>query len=266
MSLTTRPARRLALLFLTLALATAGRSAVAVTSSYTENFDSLGTALPEGWGVWTSSTASGNGTAFSWGGLPATPTANNAPATVDTYFRNLPGASQTWAPALSSGVDRALGWRANNVESRDGSITFTWTNTSRWTFSELSFDLFTPNSTGTAASFNLEYQIGSAGTFSDLAGKSYTTVPTPTASAGLAVSSIRLTALELSVLNDQSGPVTLRLNNIASAGSAFDTLALDNFHYTASLATIPEPTSYAAFGGAAALALALARRQRRREA
>jgi hypothetical protein len=166
---------------------------------------------------------------------------------------------------LSSGTDRALGWRAGNADSRDGSITFTWTNTAGWSFSALSFDLFTPNSTGTAASFNLEYQIGATGTFSQLVGSLYTTVPTPTAPAVLVVSSISLTALDLAVLNDQTGPVTLRLNNIAGAGTgtALHTVALDNFHYTASTAAIPEPATYGVLGGAAALALAFARRQRR---
>jgi len=258
----TRPARRLALVLITLALTAAGRSSVSVASSYTENFDNLGTALPNGWGVWTASTATDNGTPFAWS---TTNVANNAAATADTYFRNLPGASQTWSSTFSGGDDRALGWRAGSAASRDGSITFTWTNTSSWSFSSLSFDLFTPNSSGTTASFNLEYQIGATGTFSQLVGTVYTTVPTPTAPAVLAVSSISLTALDLTALNDQSGLVTLRLNNNASTGSTFHTVALDNFHYTASTTAIPEPASYGALGGAAALALALARRQRRRE-
>lgn len=256
----TRPARRLALLFLTLALTAVGWSSVAVISSYTENFDNLGTALPEGWEVWTASGATENGTAFAWS---TGNVANNAVASATTHFRNLPGASQTWSSTLASGTDRALGWRAGNTDSRDGSITFTWTNTTSWTFSALSFDLFTPNSTGTVATFNLEYQIGATGTFSQLAGKSYTTIPIPTGGAGLEVSSISLTALDLAALNDQSGLVTLRVNNTASTGSTFQTVALDNFSYTASTTAIPEPTSYGALGGAAVLALALVRRRRR---
>ena len=40
----TRPASRLALVLITLALTAAGRSSVAVATSYTENFDNLGTA------------------------------------------------------------------------------------------------------------------------------------------------------------------------------------------------------------------------------
>jgi hypothetical protein len=256
----TRPARRLALLFLTLALTAAGRSSVAVTSSYTENFDNLGTELPAGWEVWTASGATENGTAFTWS---TGNVANNAVASAATHFRNLPGASQTWSSTLASGTDRALGWRAGNTDSRDGSITFTWTNTTSWTFSALSFDLFTPNSTGTVATFNLEYQIGATGTFSQLAGKSYTTIPIPTGGAELAVSSISLTAFDLADLNDQSGLVTLRLNNTASTGSTFQTVALDNFSYTASTTAIPEPTSYGVLGGAAVLALALVRRRRR---
>jgi hypothetical protein len=256
-----RPARHLALLLTALALTSVGRSAVAVASSYTENFDSLGSALPEGWGLWTSSTATGNGTAFAWSTADV---ANNAAASVTSYFRNLPGASQDWSAALSSGADRALGWRAGNQPSTDGSITFTWSNTTSWTFSDLSFDLFTPNNSGTTAIFNLEYQIGATGTFSQLAEKSYTTVLTPTAPDALMVNSLSLTALQLSVLNDQSGQVTLRINNIATTGTNWESLSLDNFHYNATTATIPEPASCTLMLGAGVLLLALDRRVRRK--
>lgn len=259
----TSSARRLALLLITFALTTAGRGAVSVATSYTENFDALGTALPDGWEVWTSSTTTGNGAAFSWSSVPATPTANNAAAATDTFFRNLPGASQSWSAGLSTGSDRALGWRAGNAASRDGSITFTWLNTSGWTFSDLSFDLFTPNSSGTAATFNLEYQIGATGTFTSFVGASYTTVPTPASSpSALGVTTLQLTAAELSVLNDHSGLVTLRLNTAATS-TTLNTLALDNFHYTATSATaVPEPATFALFGGLVVLGLALTRRSR----
>ena len=258
-------ARRLALLLTTLALPLAGQSAVSVVADYTENFDGLGTGLPTGWEVWTASTATGNGSAFAWTAAAATPTANNAGASANSYFRNLPGASQSWTASLADGADRALGWRASTAASTDGSITFTWTNTAGWTLTSLSLALFTPNSTGTAASFALEYQLVTGGTFTALAGKTYTTIPVPGVTPSpLTVTSLSLTAADLAPLADQSGLVTLRLNNTATTGTSWNTLAVDNFHYTA--AAIPEPAAYAWFGGLGALGLALARRRRRARA
>ena len=252
---------RLALLLTTLALTTAGRSAdaVSVATSYTETFDALGSGLPAGWNVWTSSTATDNGSAFTWSTAAI---ANNAAASASSAFRNLPGASQAWTAALADGTDRALGWRAGNAASTDGSITFTWANTAGWTLTSLSLDLFTPNSAGTAATFALEYQIGSGGTFTALAGKSYTTIPVPsTTPSALTVTTLSLTAADLLPLTDQTGQVTLRLNNTATTGTTWNTVALDNFSYTAS-AAIPEPAAYAWYGGISALALALLRRRR----
>ncbi len=256
----TRSRRLLTLLCISLALTAAGQSAVPVASCYTETFDTLGAGLPAGWGVWTDSTATGNGTAFAWSTATV---ANNAAATATSFFRNLPGSSQAWTSTLSAGSDRALGWRAGTAASRDGSISFTWADTAGWSFSALSFELFTPNSAGTAATFNLEYQIGAAGSFSLLTGASYTTRPTPTAPALLEVTTVHLTAAELRPLNDQTGPVTLRLTTPATV-TTLNTVALDNFCYTAT-ASIPEPGSCALLIGAGGLGLALVARRRRVE-
>jgi hypothetical protein len=251
--------RRLALLCLTLALTTAGRSAVPVAANYTETFDTLGTGLPAGWGVWTDSAAAANGNTFAWN---PTEIGNNTAASASSYFRNLPGAGQVWTASLSTGSDRALGWRAGNAASRDGSITYTWAHTAGWSLTSLSVDLFTPNDAGTAATFALEYQLGTAGSFSVLAGTTYSTRPTPTGSAALEVTRIKLTAADLQPLNNQTGPVTLRLTNTATSGTTWNTVAVDNFNYTAT-AAIPEPGSCALLVGAAGLGLALVGRRRR---
>ena len=209
--------------------------------------------MPAGWGVWTSSTATGNGTAFTWATAPV---ANNATVTASNSFRNLPGASQTWSSSLAGGTDRAIGWRGNTA-TRDGSITFTLANTAGYNFSSLSFQLFTPNSSGTAATYQLQYQIGSSGTFSQLAAVAYTN---DLAQNPLTVTTITLTSAQLTALNNQSGQVTLRWDNTATTGSAFATLALDNFSYTAT--AIPEPATCAALLGVLALAGAMLRRRR----
>lgn len=233
------------------------RAQVVVSSSYLESFNSLGTALPPGWGVWTSSTATGNGTAFSWD--PAA-IANNAAASAATYFRNVPGASQAWTLGLAAGSDRALGWRAGSSGSRDGSITFSLTDTVGWSLTALSFQLFTPNSSGTAGVFELEYQIGSTATFTSFS--PLVTYTNNVAQSPLVVTTITVNAAQLAPLANQSGQITLRWNNTASTGTSWNTLALDNFSYTAS--AIPEPAASATLAGAAIFTLALWRRKQSR--
>lgn len=239
----------LLLSFLVLPLLSYGQ--VSVVSNYTQDFNSLGTALPAGWGVWTDSTATGNGTAFTWS---TSEVSNNGGANSSTYFRNLPGSSQTWSAGLSSGTDRALGWRAGNAPSRDGSITFTLSNTTNWTFNSLSFDIFTPNDAGSSSTFNLEYQTGAAGTFTQLGSASYTN---DTPQAALIVTSITLNSAQLSVLNNNASQVTLRLVNTGTSGSTWNSIAIDNFTYSA----VPEPSTYALLLGAAMLGFCVYRRR-----
>jgi trimeric autotransporter adhesin len=230
---------------------------VTVVSSYTQDFDTLGTALPAGWAVWLSSTSTSNGTAFPWNTAQV---ANNTTPTETNYFRNLPGASQTWSAGLSGGSDRALGWRAGDAASRDGSITFTFSDTADWSFDSLSFQLFTPNNSGAAATFQFQYQVGSSGTFTNFNPvMSYTS---DTAQNPLIVTSISLTSGQLAAISNRADQVTLRLDNIATTGTSWNTVALDNFSYSAS--AIPEPSTYAAIVGAAALLGAGWQRQRRR--
>lgn len=232
---------------------------VEVVSSYSQSFDSLGTGLPEGWGVWLSSTATGNGTAFTWNTAQV---ANNASATATTYFRNLPGASQTWTSGLSAGADRALGWRAGNAASTDGSVTFSFTDTAGWSFDSMSFQLFTPNDASNPATIQFQYQIGSSGTFTNFSPNiSYTTT---TAQNPLNVTTISLSPDQLAVIGGLSDRVTLRLDNTAASGTTWETVALDNFAYTATASAIPEPSTYAAMAGGAALLGAMWQRRRRR--
>lgn len=234
---------------------------VTVASSYTQDFNTLGTGLPAGWGVWTSSTATGNGTAFAWN---TTQVANNAGASATTYFRNVPGASQTWSANGVAGTDRAIGWRAGDAASRDGSITLTFSNTAGSQFDALSFQLFTPNSTGTPATIQFQYQIGASGTFTNFSPTvSYTT---DAAQNPLLVTTVSLTSGQLAAIGNQTEQVTLRWENPATTGTGWASVALDNLSYTASASAVPEPSTYAAIAGAIALVGAGWHRQRRRKA
>lgn len=227
----------------------------AISSSYTQDFNSLGTALPDGWNVWLSSTATSNGTPFAW---DPTPVANNAVTTAANYFRNLPGAGQTWSLSNAAGADRALGWRAGNASSRDGSITFTLQNTLNAEFDSLSFQLFTPNSSGAIGAFSLEYQLGTGTAFLPLNGVTYNN---DLAQNPLWVTTVTYTADLLAPLNNNPGPVTLRLNNLGTSGTAWNTVALDNFSYTTT--SVPEPAVSALLAGGLVLGLVGFRRRRR---
>ena len=244
------------LLVLLTSTAAACFAQTAITSSYTQDFNSLGTSLPDGWNVWLSSTATSNGTPFAW---DPTAVANNAPATATTYFRNLPGAGQTWSLSNSGGTDRALGWRAGSAASRDGSITFTLTNTLNADFQWLTFQLFTPNSSGTVATFGLEYQLGSGTAFLPLAGAIYIN---DVAQNPVSVANIVLSAADLAPLNEFSGTVTLRLNNLATSGTSWNSVAIDNFTYTTT--SVPEPSVTALLAGGAILGVAVLRRRHHR--
>ena len=124
----------------------------------------------------------------------------------------------------------------------------------------MSFKLFTPNSAGTAGTFQLQYQIGTSGTFTQLASVSYTN---DTAQSPLIVTTVSLTSGQLAAISNQSSQVTLRLDNTASSGTTFNTLAIDDFAYTAS--AIPEPSTYAAIFGTVVLGCAVWRRKQQKK-
>lgn len=239
---------------------TAALGQVTISSSYTQDFNSIGTGLPAGWEVWTSSTNSGDGVAFTW---ITTPTANNASYSASSAFRNLPGSSQTWAAGLSAGIDRAIGWRAGSTASRQGSITFKLSNTIGYALTNLRFELFTPNSAGTVAPIELKYQIGADTAFTSFSPA--VTYQSNVAQQPLIVTVFSLDASELSPFSDLAEPITFSFRNTFGSGAtAFNTVALDNFSLTAT--AVPEPASYALIGGVIAFfAAILARMIRGRE-
>ncbi len=235
-----------------LLLADVARAQATLTAgTYTQDFNSIGASLPTGWNVWTSSTSTGNGTAYTWS---TTQIANNASFASGGAFRNLPGASQTWSAGLASGTDRGLGWRGDSAGARDGSITFTLANTTGLRFTRLSFKAYTPNSSGSAATIELQYQIGASGTFTGFSpAVSYTTVAT-TGAPPLTIATVTLSTTDLAVLNAQSSQVTLRFDNTATTGTSWNTFALDDFIIVATpdVTISTQPASQSVTSGQAA--------------
>mgnify|MGYP001028196241 CR=1 FL=1 len=227
-----------------------------ITLHYQQSFDSLGSGLPSGWDVWTDSTAISNGAAAAFS---RTLSANNAAFSPDTAFRNVPGASQVWSAARSTGEDRALGWRAGSAVTRDGSITFTLSNSEGYMFSDLHFDIFTVNSSGTTAPLELFYRIGEDNPFT--AFSPALTYTSNTAQNPLIVTTLSLSAEQLAPLNDRSERITFSFRNTyGSRPTAFNSIAIDNFSYTTS--AIPEPSTYAIACGGLVLICAAVRRIR----
>lgn len=223
-------------------------------SPYVQDFNEIGTGLPDGWAVYTSSTATTLGTTATF----TTALTSWAGSTTGTSFRNISGPtipSTTLAAEQALNPDRALGLRPLNAGSRDGSIVFAVANTAGYEDFQLGFDVFTANNSGsTNQTYNIEFRVGTSGPFI-LLGTYETTSP-------FGVFSFSSGSSSLALLNDQLDPVYFRLHNAAGASdSSYDTLAIDNF--TLSYSAIPEPSTYAMIGGLAALACAAARRFRR---
>jgi len=226
-------------------------------TSYAESFDSVGTQIPTGWSVTTSATASTLGTAATF---DTTVLAWSSTSTGG--FRNIASANIAFTSNTSSqsgDTNRALGWRPTSPAERNGAVTLQLTNTTGFQNFSLSFDLFTANDVSGAQTYVVEYRVGNTGSFTQI-GSTYTT-PTTGASTFNSVS-YSFISTDLAAINDQNSAVFLRIRGTASSGSGnLDTIGLDNF--SLSYSAVPEPSTYAALAGLAALGLVAYRRKTR---
>jgi hypothetical protein len=242
------------------AAATASAQVNLTGLSYTENFNSVGSGLPAGWSVHTSTTASTLGNPASFTSAATT----WAAGTALTDFRNVAGDNIPFGSSFApqgSDLNRAIGWRplAAATDARTGAIMLTIADTSGFENFLLSVKVFTPsdNSTG-SQTYLLEFRVGSSGNFSPIA-----TYLTPTTGAtGFNAQTFTADPLALALLNDQPEAVYFRLRGTASSGTALDTIALDDFSLSYSAVAVPEPSTYAAALGAAALLVVAIRRRR----
>lgn len=219
--------------------------------SYTQNFNNVGSGLPAGWSVHTTTTASTLGNLGNF----TTAATTWAAGTALTDFRNV--ASDNLAFGAASGtqasdLNRAIGWRplAAATDARSGSIMLTIADTAGFQDFALSVRVFTGNDSATSSqTYLLEFRVGNTGTFTPIA-----TYLTPTTGAtGFNAQTFTANSSVLSMLNNQPDTVYLRLRGIATSGTSLDSIAMDDFSLTYSAVAVPEPATFASMLGAAAL-------------
>jgi hypothetical protein len=232
-------------------------------SGYFQNFNQLGSGLPDGWSVHTGATATGFGTeavftsdATSW-------------SNTSSIFRNIAsfeGSSTSDNNTTQSNrSDRALGWRpigvtASDTSARNGAVMLQLTNTLGFRDFELKVTLFTANNVGTTdQNYSLEYRVGDVGEFHSV-GAYMTTNP-------FGDFEMTANAATLAALNDQIEAVYIRIRGTSTTGTgSLDTLGIDNFSltYSPAASAIPEPSTYGAIAAGISLLGAIYYRGRSR--
>ncbi len=242
------------------AAATAGAQVNLTGISYTQNFNNVGSGLPPGWSVRTTTTAGTLGNV----GTFTTAATTWAAGTALTDFRNVASDNLAFGAAAgtqSSDLNRAIGWRplAAATDARSGAIMLTIADTAGFQDFALSVRVFTGNdSAASSQTYLLEFRVGNTGNFTPLA-----TYLTPTTGAtGFNAQTFTANSTTLALLNNQPDTVYIRLRGTASTGTSLDSIALDDFSLTYSAVAVPEPATYAALLGATAWLGAMMRRFR----
>jgi hypothetical protein len=213
-------------------------------TSYTQNFNSLSSGLPQGWRVDTGSTASALGNDVSAAWLVTTP--NNTIATTNaasTSWRSTPGRFKNYAsgityPTYAAGTEtlqeadanRALGVRQTGSLDKGVAFVLQLANTSGLSNFDMSFNLQSlDTSSPRTTTWVVDYGFGAA-----------PTVFTPATVTGTMVTGNKvysrndITVDFGTALNNQTGPVFIRIVALtASTGSGNRaTTAIDNINLT----------------------------------
>ncbi|NML66028.1 T9SS type A sorting domain-containing protein [Hymenobacter sp. RP-2-7] len=192
------------------------------TSPYLETFDGLATGLPTGFGIYTGATASSLGTAAT---LTTAATAWNNTAGAFKNFASADIGSTATTAAQAAATDRALGVRQTGSLGDPGaSFVFQVANTSgrtdfALTFSLQSLDAASPRTTV----WTVDYGLGAAPT-------SFTALATGT-TGGSAFSNTPIKVSFGTALDDNSGPVTIRVSTLAASTGSGNrpSSAIDDF-------------------------------------
>ena len=207
------------------------------TLDYTQDFNSLGSGVPTGWGARTGASASSLGTA----------------ATINTSQATAAGTTGQFANFSSYGLadgnaDRALGIRQTGAFGDPGAaFTLQIANTLGLTNFSLALDVGIISSQPRSTTWTIQWGLGTSPT-------SFTTLGTYTDPG--AVGSSRLTFTNITGIANQSGNVWIRIVALsASTGSGNrDTFGIDDFSLTydalssGNNSTISASSSNVAFG------------------
>jgi hypothetical protein len=234
-----------------------GQAQIAITSLHSavlENFDALGTAasaaLPASWRL----TAAGDST-VSWLDL------TNVTTTSAQASSGSPSTGGRYNWGQSAG-DRAVGFMTSSGYASPNSLLAQFSNATGATITDLTltfdYERYRLNSSPASIAFFYSFDgnswtaapAGDSGAFSTGASAYGFTTPISTSSR----------QVTLSTLDFGPGANLYLRWSFDTGGANSQGLGLDNFSLTAS--AIPEPSTYAALGGAAALATALWRRRR----
>ena len=218
-------------------------------TSYSQNFDGIGTGLPSEWSVYTGATSSSLGTATSFS------TAN--PTTLWTAtsagFYNVASADGLTSSADSTqqrgSSDRAVGIKQTSTTGYDpgAAIVLQIQNTSGYGNFNLALEAQILNEQSRSTTWLIQYRIGDAGDF--------TTMGTFSDPGTWGSTSLSYNSSDLAGWNNCSSDIWFRIAAInSSTGSNYrDMFAIDDFSLNYS--AVPEPTAWGIFSGISLLLL-----------
>lgn len=217
--------------------------------SYTENFNSIDSGIPAGWSVKTGATSSVLGTDVSL------VTAETSWATSTGNFRNVAAStgltSSSDVPTQGNSANRAIGIRQTGSFGDPGAaFTFNF-NSTGYTNVSFSLDAMMLSVQGYSTTWSLQ---------SSTNGTSWTTHATWSDPGTFGSTSVSSGGVISALANQSSAYIRFVALSAATGSSSRDTIAIDNF--SMSFSAVPEPSTYAALLGAAALGLTLVRRRR----
>ena len=197
-------------------------------TSYTQNFDGIGSGLPTGWDVRTGASATALGTKQS---VTVTPGATTDWANTTGAFKNVASSDGLTSTAVSNtqsaATDRALGLRATGAFGDSGAaFNFNFDATSA-SFSgastALSLSLQMLSVQARSQTFTVQYGIGAAPS-------TFTTLGTYTDPAVFGSTTLSYTGTDLSALTGQANAWIRVVGLTSSTGSGNrDTIGLDDF-------------------------------------
>jgi hypothetical protein len=229
--------------------ASPARAQVVLTgSSYSQDFNSIGTGLPDGWTIRTGADGDSQGTAQTFT-TTAVSWANTSGA-----FKNLASAalgSGADATAQGTSTNRALGIRqTDSIGDPGASFQFNF-NSTGLTVTQLSIDVQMLSVQTRSSVWSLQW--------SDDSGSTWATLGTWADPGTFGITAKTFTGPDVSGLSDLSSGLFRVATFTASTGSGSrDTIAIDNF----TLSFIPEPSIYAALLGLATLGIVVVRRRK----